>query len=138
MKRFKLFLLHLLSVICSIAPVLVFFFINMDKYTKTVPETVKLTAGGILLFSVVILKVFGKLRMPSGMVLFGIAFLLTYLLSAIINDIMIFTFLALIGEVLSTIINLIAKAQAKRLEREKTASVTAEEIKKIIGANGRV
>ena len=110
----------------------------MDKYTKTVPETVKLTAGGILLFSVVILKVFGKLRMPSGMVLFGIAFLLTYLLSAIINDIMIFTFLALIGEVLSTIINLIAKAQAKRLEREKTASVTAEEIKKIIGANGRV
>ena len=138
MKRFKLFLLRLLSVICSVAPVLVFFFINMDKYTRTVSETVKLTAGGMLLFSVVILKVLGKLRMPSGIVLFGIAFLLTYLLSAIINDIMIFTFLALLGEALSSVCDFVIKAQAKRLEREKTASITAEEIKKVIQGSGRV
>lgn len=136
-RLFKIALLHILSVILSICPVLIYFFINLDEYTKTVTETVKLTAGGMVLLVIVILKVLGKLKIPSGIALYGIILVLAYLLDAIIADLMLFAFLALIGEILSTICGLVIKAQAKRLEREKTASVTAEEIKKIMGS-GRV
>ncbi len=137
--RLKLALLHILSVLLSIGPVLTYFFLNMGKYTKTVPETVKLCAGGGLLLVIVIIKVLGKLRIPSGVVLYGIVFLLTYLLNAIIEDIMIFALLALLGELLAMICNAVIKAKAKKFEREKTASKTAEEIEKIMqGANGRV
>lgn len=139
MSRFKIIILHIFSVVSSVAPVLVFFFCNLDKYTKTQVETVKLTAGGIVLFAIVILKVIGKLRIPSGIKLYGIILILAYLLDAILKDLIVFAFLALLGEVLSSFCGLVIKAQVKRLEREKTASVTAEEIKKIIqGANGRV
>ena len=137
MRLFKIALLHILSVVLSICPVLIYFFINLDEYTKTVTETVKLTAGGMVLLVIVILKVLGKLKIPSGIALYGIILILAYLLDAIIADLMLFAFLALIGEVLSTICGLVIKAQAKRLEREKTASVTAEKIKKIMGS-GRV
>ena len=136
MKLFKIVLLHILSVILSICPVTIFFFCNLDKYTKSQAETVKLTAGGILLLVIVILKVLGKLKIPSGIVLYGIGFILVYLLSAIIKDLIVFMFLALVGEILSTICNAVIKSSKKKLEREKTASITAEEIKKVIG--GRV
>ena len=136
--KLKIILLHILSVILSVAPVLTFFFCNLDKYTKTQVETVKLTVGGIVLFIIVILKVLGKLKLPSGIKLYGIVLVLTYLLNAIINDLIIFAFLALLGEALSSVCGFVIKAQVKRLEREKTASITAEEIKKVIQGSGRV
>ena len=138
MKILKIALLHILSVILSVCPVLVYFFANIDKYTKTVPETVKLCAGGILFFIIVIFKVLGKLKIPSGIILYGVIFILSYLFDAIIEDLIIFSFLALIGELLSEICDAVTKYQKQKLEREKTASMTAETVKKIIGASGRV
>lgn len=136
MKLFKIVLLHILSVVLSICPVMIFFFINLDLYVTTRYEGIKLASGGIVLLVIVILKVLGKLKIPSGIVLYGIGFILVYLLSAIIKDLIIFMFLALVGEILSTICNAVIKSSKKKLEREKTASITAEEIKKVIG--GRV
>ena len=133
-KLFKLVLLHILSVVLSICPVMIFFFINLDLYVTTRYEGIKLASGGIVLLVIVILKVLGKLKIPSGIALYGIVLVLAYLLDAIIEDIIVFAFLALIGEILSTICNVVIKSQRKKLEREKTASVTAEEIKKIIGS----
>lgn len=137
--RLKIVLLHILSVILSVAPVLIFFFCNLDKYTKTQAEAIKLTAGGILLFVIVIFKVLGKLKLPSGITAYGIVLVLAYLLDAILNDLIIFACLALIGEVLSEFCNFAIKVLSRKFEREKTASVTAEAIKQAIqGANGRV
>lgn len=136
--KLKIVLLHILSVVFSIAPVLIFFFCNLNKYTKTQIEAIKLTAGGMVLLIIVILKVLGKLKLPSGVKLYGIVLVLAYLLDAILNDLIVFAFLALLGEVLSSICGFVIKAQVKRLEREKTASITAEEIKKVIQGSGRV
>lgn len=137
MKLFKIVLLHILSVVLSICPVMIFFFINLDLYVTTRYEGIKLASGGVVLLLIVVLKVLGKLKIPSGIALYGIVLVLAYLLDAIIEDIIVFAFLALIGEILSTICNIVIKSQRKKLEREKNASVTAEEIKKIIGS-GRV
>ena len=137
MKLFKIVLLHILSVILSICPVMIFFFINLDLYVTTRYEGIKLASGGVVLLVIVILKVLGKLKIPSGIALYGIILVLAYLLDAIIADLMLFAFLALIGEVLSMICDVVIKSFKKKLEREKTAEITANEIKKVIGS-GRV
>lgn len=137
-RLFKIALLHILSVILSICPVMIYFFINLDLYVTTRYEGIKLVSGGMVLLVIVILKVLGKLKIPSGIALYGIILVLAYLLDAIIADLMLFAFLALIGEVLSSICDAVIKSFKKKLEREKTAEITASEIKKVIGGSGRV
>lgn len=138
MRLFKITLLHILSVVLSICPVLIFFLINLDYYVTTRYEGIKLASGGMILLVIVILKVIGKLKIPSGITLYGIMLILSYLLNAIIADLMLFTFLALVGEILSSICDAVIKSFKKKLEREKTAEITANEIKKVIGGSGRV
>lgn len=137
MKLFKIVLLHILSVVLSVCPVMIFFIINFDYYVTTRHEGIKLAGGGVMLLLIVVLKVLGKLKIPSGIALYGIVLVLAYLLDAIIADLMLFAFLALIGEVLSSICDAVIKSFKKKLEREKTAEITANEIKKVIGS-GRV
>ena len=138
MRLFKIVLLHILSVILSICPVVIFFLINLDLYVATRYEGIKLVSGGVVLLAIVILKVLGKLKIPSGVMLYGIIIILSYLLEAIISDLIIFAFLALVGEILSSICDAVIKSFKKKLEREKTAEITANEIKKVIGGSGRV
>lgn len=138
MRLFKIVLLHILSVVLSICPVMIFFFVNLDIYVTTRYEGIKLASGGVVLLLIVVLKVLGKLKIPSGIALYGIVLVLAYLLDAIIADLMLFTFLALVGEILSSICDAVIKSFKKKLEREKTAEITANEIKKVIGGSGRV
>lgn len=132
MKKYKIVLLYILSAVVSIAPILTFFFMNLERYTKTVPETVKLCFGAVILLCIVVLKVIGKLRIPSAVTLYSIMFILAYLLESIINDLMIFAFLALLGEIFSLIVDLVIKRCKERLMLEKSASMTVEGIEKII------
>ena len=46
------------------------------------------------------LKVIGKLQMPRRIVLFGIVFVMAYLLQALMNDLILLSGMALAGEVL--------------------------------------
>lgn len=136
----KIALLYILSVILSVAPIAIFFFINLERYTKTVPETVKLCSGAGILLCIVVLKAIGKLHIPSAIYLYSIVFVLSYLLDAILQDLMIFALLALTGEILSLIVDVVIKRIRINLEREKTASMTAKEVEKVIAkqAGGRV
>lgn len=127
-KKFKIFLLSLLSFILSIAPVMIYFFINMGRYTKTVPQSVKLAGGGLILLVIVALKTFGHLKIQSRAVAFGLVFLLSYLLEAILNDLIVFSFLALVGELSEMIVQIPIKRMREDIIAEKTAAKTAEKI----------
>lgn len=130
--KLKLALLYILSILASVLPILIYFLVNLEKYTKTVPQTIKLCSGaGILLFFL-FLKVIGKLHIPSGLTLYSIIFILAYLLESILNDLMIFAFFALVGELLSLIFDVVIRNKRAKLEKEKTASITAAEVEKII------
>lgn len=131
-KHLKLISLYILSFIVSVAPALIYFFINLDRYTKTMPETIKLCFGGILVLIFVILKVIGKLKMPSRCSLFATVFLLAYLLQAILNDFIIFSFLALVGEVLDMIVSIPIKKIKSKVTIDKVSSATAEKIEKVM------
>lgn len=127
-NHFKIILLYILSFIVSVLPVLIYFFINFSRYTKTVPETIKLCFGGALMLIFVFLKVIGKLKMPSRSALFAIIFMLSYLLQAILDDLLIFSFLALLGEILDMIVSVPIKRIKEKMGIDKVASATAEKI----------
>lgn len=136
MKRLKIPLLYLLSLVLSIGPVLFYFFANLDRYVQTAPQGIKVSCGFALLFVISFLKVIGKLKIPSRIYVFAIVFLLSYLLKDILKDLIVFSLLALIGELLDSACQaLIRKAKEERLI-DKTAERSAKEIKRVF--SGRV
>ena len=130
--RIKIFLLYILSFFCSIGPVSVYFLINWDRYVQTVPEKIKLSCGIVFLLIIVILKVMGKLRLPSRAALFGIIFVMCYLLEAIIDDLLILSFLALVGELLDAICQLFLRRAKKKQNNEELAETVANAINGLV------
>lgn len=130
--RIKIFLLYVLSFLCSIGPVSVFFLINWDRYVQTVPEKIKLSCGIVFLLIIVLLKVMGKLRLPSRAALFGIIFVMCYLLEAIIDDLLILSFLALVGELLDAICQLFLRRAKKKQNNEELAETVVNAISGLV------
>ncbi|MBQ4108748.1 MAG: hypothetical protein IJC80_05025, partial [Clostridia bacterium] len=84
MKKIKLPLLYALSFILSVAPALIYFGINHERYIATRGESVRLLFGGVLLVAIMVIKSLGYLKIKSTLVFFGLAFLLSFLLESII------------------------------------------------------
>jgi hypothetical protein len=136
----RLVFLYICSFLVSIAPLVVCFVLNWGDYTKTPGDTVRLSFGGIILATLVFMKVIGKLKMPRRIVSFGIAFVMAYLLQAVLQDLLLLTGMALLGEFIDYMF--FQKAIKKTKEDMlvgKTADVTTaqveEVIKKYIGRN---
>lgn len=136
MKKSKIPLLYCLSFVLSVLPVSIYFFVNSDRYIKTIPDRIKITAGLVILSVIVVLKVIGKLKMPSRTVLFGFVFIMCFLLGRVLNDLIVFSFLALVGEILDSICQIYIRRERERILTEKAANATADKLEKIL--NGRV
>ena len=80
----------------------------------------------------VLLKVIGKLKLPSRSAFFAIIFMLSYLLQAILDDLLIFSFLALVGEVLDMAVCIPIKRIKQKAEIDKVAEATAEKIDNVM------
>ena len=126
--RFKIVMLYILSFVCSVAPALTYFLINHEKYIRTVPDKVKITVGLVAIAVILIIKLAGKLKINSKIAVFGIVFLLCYLLESILNDLIVFSFLALVGEILDLIIMAIIKKQKRDLFIKESADANAQAI----------
>lgn len=136
MKKSKLIFLYIISFIFSFAPILTYFIVNMDRYVSTTYEGIKLFTGGVILAFVLLLKTLGKLKIPSGVCLFGVLFVLSYLLNAILQDLMIFSLLAFVGEVTDSIIRIFINREKRKISEQRSAAVTAKEVERVL--NGRV
>lgn len=131
--RLRLVLLYIGSFIVCVAPLLVCFFVNWDKYTKTPGDTVKLCIGGVIAVFFLFLKVIGQLKMPRRIVLFGIVFVMAYLLQAILDDLMLLSGMALAGEFL----DFVCFQRAIRITKEnilvgKTADATTAQVEEVL------
>lgn len=137
MKRgVKIAILYVLGFLLSIAPALTYFFINFDTYVKSTYDGVRLASGGVILCCIVLLKITGKLKIPSAVSVFSMIFVLSYLLDAVLADIMIFSLLALCGELCDMIIQIFIKRERARALNERLASETAKEVTRQL--SGRV
>lgn len=131
--RARLVFLYVGSFLISIAPLVICFAFNWGDYTKTPGDTVRLTLGGIVLATLVFMKVIGKLKMPRRIVSFGIAFVLAYLLQSMIQDLLLLTGMALLGEFIDFIFfqGTIKKTKENMIV-EKTAEVTTAQVEEVI------
>lgn len=140
--KLRLVFLYIGSFIVSVAPLLVILILRWNNYTKTPGDTVKLCFGGVICLFFVFLKVIGKLKMPRRIVLFGIVFLMAYLLKALMDDLILLSGMALAGEVLDLVcFQHFVKVTKENILIGKTADATSakveEVVKKYLG-NGRV
>ena len=131
--KLRLALLYIGSFVVSVAPLLVCFIINWDKYAETPADTVKLCIGGVIALVFIFLKVIGKLKMPRRIVLFGVVFVMAYLLQPIIKDLMLLSGMALAGEFL----DFVCFQRAIRITKEniligKTADATTTQVEQVI------
>ena len=132
MKR-KLVFLYIGSFLVSIAPLLAVLIARWNIYTKTPENTVKLCIGGVICLFFIFLKVIGKLKMPSRIVLFGVVFALVYLLKAILDDLLLLSGMALVGELLDMLFFQMAIRRTKeRISIEKTSTATSKKVEEVI------
>lgn len=132
-KRALIVLLFICSFVCSVAPITVYFAVNSEKYIKSPEDTFKLCLGGLICLCLIMLKVLGKLKLPSSTVAFGFLFLLSYLLKSITDDILIFSFLALVGDLADKIFFAIPISRLKKsIEYERSADVTVRKLDEVM------
>ena len=132
MKHLKIVCLYILGFVLSIAPIFTYFILNYDRYVKSTYDGVRLASGGIILACILLVKITGKLKIPSAVSVFGVIFVLSYLLNSIIMDLMIFSFLALLGEICDMVVQIFIRKERARLVNTKIATETAKEISKIV------
>lgn len=131
--RISLALMSICSFIISIAPVTVYFITNRESYIGSYEDTVRLCCGGIICLAVILLKVIGRLRLPSSTVVLGTVFILSYLLRSITNDLIVFSFLALIGDIADRVLlSIPIKRCRERLHAERSADITAKKLESVL------
>ncbi len=137
--RILIVLLYIASFFASIGPALTFFLIHQEKYIKTVPDKVKISAGIVIITVIVVIKLMGKLKINSRIFVFGVVFLLSYLFEALLNDLLIFSFLALIGEIADILIMMLIKKIKTDLLIQKSANANADAMEEAFNRlSGRV
>lgn len=89
--------------------------------------------GGVVLSFILLLKVMKKLKINSGVSLFGIICVLSYLLAPILQDLMVLSFLALVGEMLDVIVQALISREKRRGLAKEAARDISDSIKGTIG-----
>lgn len=131
--KLRLFFLYVFSFMASVLPVGIALALNFSEYTKTVEETVKLGAGGVIIVVLIIIKLLGKLKMPRRITLFALVFILSYLLSSLLDDLMLLSGLALLGEFVDFIFFQHAiKATRENMLIGKTSNATAAQVEEVL------
>lgn len=132
-RRVLLLIMYICSFISSVAPIIIYFGVNHEKYIKAPNDAFKLCLGGIICVALVLLKILGRLKLPSSTVTFGFIFLLSYLLKSITDDLIIFSFLALLGDFIDKVCFMIPINKIKeRIMLDKGASAAAEKVEEIM------
>ena len=127
--KLRLAFLHIGSFIVTIAPVLIFVICNWGSYVKTGADTVKISLGLVIAIILVLLKVIGKLKMPSRVVTYSVICIMSYFLYPLIQDIVWLSALCLAGEVLDLLIfQKPIKSTKERITIEKTSDATTEKV----------
>ncbi|MBQ8178311.1 MAG: hypothetical protein IJ033_03865 [Clostridia bacterium] len=131
------------SFLVSIAPLIVVIILKWNSYTSEPSDSIKLGVGCMIGLIFIFLKAVGKLKMPSRIVSFGIVFIMSYLLKAILDDLILLSGMALAGEALDMIIfQPFIKKIKEKIQIGKQANATTaqveEIVKKYLGSNGRV
>ena len=143
-KKYKrrLVLLRIGSFIVTILPLCIVVALKAGEWFSTSPSSgVKLAVGAMIAIALIALKVLGKVKIPSGIVGYGLVFAMCYLLGPILEDLTLLSGMALLGEILdSALFRRAIKRTSENITIGKTADTTAAQVEAILKnyvGNGR-
>lgn len=129
----KLFFLVLGGFLASTLPLLTLLIIRWEDYTALPGGAVRLCFGGGVIAALILLKVLGKLKLPSRLTVMVVALLLVYLLEAMIADLTLILWVAILGEALDAFLFApFAKRIRARIAIEKQADATADKVEELL------
>ena len=141
-NKAKLFFMECGGFFASVTPVAVVFFLNLDRYVQSTRDGWKLGFGGIIVAVLILLKVLGRLRLPSHITTVAVVTLLSWLLSSLLKDLTLLCAMYLVGEILDALIfRRTAKRLREAIQMERQADATASRVEDLLKnyiGNGRV
>ena len=131
--KWRRFWLVVCSFLASIIPLGLVVWMHRDEYIATVGQAVKLSIGGIIVASLLLLKIIVKLKMPRRVTAFAMIFILSWLIAVVLQDLMLLSGAALIGEVVDEIFfRRSIKRLDERIHMEKSADVTVQKMEQMM------
>ena len=107
--------------------------VNRARYFTTSAEVLKISVGGMICLVLIALLVFGKLRVPGGLVSLAIVYGLSVLLESILRDLTLLSGIALCSKAVDSIFFAPrARAAKERITIEKTADATAGKVTAVL------
>ena len=133
-ERAKLFFLVVGGFLASIIPLASLMVIKWEDYVSAVPGgAVKLSLGGGIIAALVLLKVLGKLRLPSRLCVMVIALVMVYLLEALLQDLSLILWVAIAGEAVDAFLFApFARRVRERIAIAKQADATADRVEEML------
>lgn len=131
--RLRYFAWCMASLAVLTAPLTAVLIANRERYFTTVAETVKISIGGMICVVLLVLLVFGRIRVSGGLVCLAIVFALSYLLQTVIQDLFLLSGVALCSKTVDVIFFAPrVRAARERIHIGKTADATAVQVEEVL------
>ncbi len=139
--RLRLFAMFLLRMTVLVGPLCTVFAINRERYFATVAEGVSLAIGGGICVLFVMLLVLGVIKPPGALYMFGLVFLLSYLMKPILADLFLLSGIAFCSKLVDFVVmESICRATRARIGARTVASTTVAALDEVLSRrySGRV
>ncbi len=132
-EKTKYFFLCMFGFFSSTLPLAALLGMKWDAYTAEPGSGIKLGFGAVAILILMVLKVLGKLKLPSRVTVMAIALVIVYLLEALLADLTLILFVSTIGEAVdSFLFSPFAKRCRERIDRMKQADATADRVEELL------
>ncbi|MBE6588819.1 MAG: hypothetical protein E7643_01450 [Ruminococcaceae bacterium] len=133
-ERAKLFFLTVGGFLASVLPLCVLFCVKWETYVTSVPGgAVRLSLGGGLIAVLMLLKVLGKIKLPSRLCVMAISLVFVYLLEAVLSDLSLILWVAIAGEAVDAFLfSPFASRVRERIKLAKQADATADRVEEML------
>ena len=133
--KFSRFIFRICRFVVSLGPLVLFFFSNYDRYVSSLRDVCKLSAGGMIIAIIILLKVLGKLKVPGILVTSTIFMGLCWLFSTVLPDLLLISGIWWGSEVADFILSLITRRLTRKIDICEAADITAQATKAALGGN---
>lgn len=133
-EKAKLFFLTLGGFVFSVLPLAILLAVKWEEYVTAVPGgAIRLSLGGGMIAVLILLKVLGKLKLPSRLCVMVIALAAVYLLEAVLADMSLILWMAIIGEATDAFLFApFARRVRERIGVMKQADATADKVEELL------
>lgn len=133
-ERTKLFFLTLFGFLFSILPLAILFALRWEDYVTSVPGgAIRLSLGGGMIAVLILLKVLGKLKLPSRLCVMALSLVAVYLLEAVLRDLALVLWMATLGEAVDAFLFApLIKRTRKSISIMQQADATADRVEELL------